>query len=110
MHKQEMTDKTTKFRQDVGARLRRLREHLKLRQEDLGEIIGMVGSGIANIEKGIRGLDPEDALRLKQSKGVTLDWLYGNDPSGLPNTLHKPLTAPKAVPATSKKSDKRGTA
>lgn len=86
-------EKSTTFREETGLRLKRLREHLGLRQEDLGQIIGMVATGISNIEKGIRGLDPEDALRLKRSTGVTLDWLYGGDAGSLPNNLLKPMTA-----------------
>lgn len=91
-------EKTTKFRVETGARLRRLREHLELRQEDLGQIVHMVGTGVSMIEKGQRGLDPEDAVRLKLSTGVTLDWLYSGDAGGLPKDRFKPLML-KSVPA-----------
>lgn len=86
-------DKSTKFREETGTRLKRLRDHLGLRQEDMGEMIGMVGTGISNIEKGIRGMDPEDAVRLKRATGVTLDWLYSGEGGALPQHLFKPLTA-----------------
>lgn len=95
-----MTNKSTQFREEVGARVRRLREALNLRQDDIGQLIGMVGTGISNIEKGIRGLDPEDAVRLKRQTGVTLDWIYAGESARLPKELFKPLTAAPTSPAT----------
>lgn len=97
-----MTDKTTKFRVEVGERLKRLRETKGMVQGDVGEIIGMVAGGISMIEKGQRGLDPEDAVRLKKATGVSLDWLYAGEAGSLPKDLFKPLTAkPLQVPANS---------
>lgn len=93
-------EKTTRFRQETGLRIRRLREHLALRQDDLGQIMGMVGTGVSNIEKGIRGLDPEDATRLKRATGVTLDWIYTGEAGSLPSHLFKPLTAATTTTAT----------
>lgn len=91
-------DKSTKFREDVGSRVKRLREHLDMRQEDIGLIIGMVGTGVSNIEQGIRGLDPEDALRLKRGTGVPLDWIYAGESARLPKDMFGPLTAAEAPP------------
>jgi transcriptional regulator with XRE-family HTH domain len=102
-------DKSTRFREETGLRLRRLREHLGLRQEDLGQIIGMVGTGISNIEKGIRGFDPEDAGRLKKATGVTLDWIYTGDAGSLPGNLFKPLTAQTATSAPTSRSLRKTT-
>lgn len=91
-------DKRTKFREDVGRRLKLLRETLSLTQASMGAVMGSAHNMVSMIEGGERGLDPEDAIRLKNAKGVTLDWLYANDPSALPNHLFKPLMTPRAVP------------
>lgn len=88
-----MGEKSTNFRVEVGERLRRLRAVKDLGQEEVGEIIGMVTSGVSMIEKGTRGLDPEDAARLKRATGVSLDWIYTGDAGSLPKDLFKPLTA-----------------
>ena len=92
-----MSEKKTKFRVEVGERLKRLRKVKDLDQVDIGQIIGMVPGGVSMIEQGQRGLDPQDAIRLKQAFGITLDWIYAGDSGALPRDLFKPLTA-QAVP------------
>lgn len=94
-----MGEKSTKFRVEVGERLKRLRLTKSLGQEDVGEIIGMVTSGVSMIENGTRGLDPEDAVRLKKATGATLDWIYAGEAGSLPKDLYAPLTA-KVVQTT----------
>jgi transcriptional regulator with XRE-family HTH domain len=107
-----MPDKESDFRVAVGKRLRILREHLKMDQEEIGKIIGQAGSGVSMIEAGHRGLDPERATRLRQATGVTLDWLYANQGGALPKNL-LPLTLPRAVvneaPSKRRKRSQGGT-
>jgi transcriptional regulator with XRE-family HTH domain len=102
-----VTEKSTQFRAEVGLRLKRLREHLNVRQEDLGALIGMGHTGVSNIEKGLRGLDPVNAVRLKHSTGVTLDWLYAGEVGALPAHLAKLMTA-SSVPAAKSRRSKAG--
>ena len=94
-----MGEKSTNFRVEVGNRIKRIRAAKDLGQEDVGQIIGMVTSGVSMIEKGQRGLDPEDAVRLKRATGVSLDWIYAGDGGALSKDLLKDLTV-KAVATT----------
>lgn len=101
-----MPDKVTKHRQEVGLRLRLLREHLNLGQQEFGESIGLTYTGVSMIESGHRGLNPEHACRLKRTHGVTLDWLYVGDVSALPHALHRALTGPRPSETSTPEADK----
>ncbi|MCB2012191.1 MAG: helix-turn-helix transcriptional regulator [Geminicoccaceae bacterium] len=72
---------------DVGERLAATRRALELTQEQLAEQVGVSRGALGNWEQGTRLPDPAAMLRLKQRHGVTLDWIYGGDPSGLPQRL-----------------------
>lgn len=98
-----MGEKSTNFRIEVGERVKRIRLAKHLGQEDVGKIIGMVTSGVSMIEKGQRGLDPEDAVRLKRATGVSLDWIYDGDGKYLDDTQRKELVLKTVATATPNK-------
>lgn len=78
------------FKKEVGERLRRTREALdgKPSQTRFAKEIGISKSRLSNYELGVRMLDLAVAVAIcEKYKGVTLDWLYMNDPDRLPAYL-----------------------
>lgn len=92
-----MPDKKTRYRAEVGSRLRLTREALEMDQGQIGIILAVGANAVSQYEKGVRLVDPEKMARLKHAKGVTLDWIYAGDPSGLSAALFKAATTPKPV-------------
>ena len=72
---------------DVGRRLRRTRLALDLDQQEFGTRAGLSQPQYNQFEKGKRLLTLASALKLCAEYGVTLDWLYRGEPSGLPYRL-----------------------
>jgi len=72
---------------DVGRRLRRTRLSLGLDQQEFGTRAGLSQPQYNQFENGKRILTLSSALRLCDEYGLTLDWLYRGDPSGLPYRL-----------------------
>lgn len=110
MHNIGMDRKWTRYKAEVGSRLRAVRETLELDQGQLAEILGFgSGNSVSMIEAGERGLDAERAAKLKRARGVTLDYLFADDPSALPKSLHTNLMKPKPIepPAARRQSHKR---
>ncbi|MCB1884631.1 MAG: helix-turn-helix transcriptional regulator [Geminicoccaceae bacterium] len=68
----------------VGERLAQARLALELTQEQLASSLNVGRSALANWERGITLADVAAMHRLKDRHGITLDYIYGNDPSGLP--------------------------
>ena len=71
----------------VGKRLKALRKRTELSQEKFGESIGLSQPRYAQYENGSRPLTLEAAAAVCAVHGVTLDWLYFGDQSGLPLRL-----------------------
>ena len=64
----------------VGRRVRLLRERRGLTQEELAERSGVSRSLIANLETGAnRGLQIENAIKIADALGVSLDLLARGD-------------------------------
>lgn len=78
----------------VAARLVAIREGLGLSQADLCRITGFSSARWAQYETGVRPLTLAAALQLNKSFGVTLDFLFLGDPSGLPVRLSTKLQIP----------------
>jgi transcriptional regulator with XRE-family HTH domain len=85
--------------------LRAIGERIRLTRVALGyptsigfaRIVGLTQQALNNYEQGIRRPDLDKALLICRATGVTLDWLYRGDPSGLPLRLsQKILGTPEA--------------
>ena len=60
---------------EIGARIRRQREHIGLTQEQLGEACDLSSSFIGHIERGSRKLSVESLYKLSSVLGVSVDYL-----------------------------------
>lgn len=61
----------------VGERVKLAREHNKLSQEQLGEVLGLSKGALSRIEAGHRRLDPVSyASKMCKLFGCTHTWLY----------------------------------
>lgn len=75
------------FDQEVkagAARIDALRQGLGLTQVGMAAIAGIPPTAMNAYCQGQRRISLNDAIRLCQRFGVTLDWLYFGDESGLP--------------------------
>lgn len=82
----------------VGERLRLFREAVELTQEQLGGEVGKERNTIAMWEAGQRLLDVLAATRLAERFGVSLDWFYRGDLSGVRADLAGRISAAIAEP------------
>ena len=71
----------------IGARLVALRESTGLRQVDFCKRAGIAQNTWNQYERGESRPQLDFAIRLVDTFGVTLDWIYLGDSSGLPHTL-----------------------
>lgn len=78
----------------IGARLLALRKSLDVSQTKIAEDLGITQPQWNQYERGNRRLTIEVAGMMVSSYGVTLDWLYLGDTSGLPLRL-EPLSKMK---------------
>lgn len=67
----------------TGHRVRMLRSDLGMRQDELGELIGVSNSTISGIETGVTGIS-RVADKLARALGTTTDYLYGLTDDPLP--------------------------
>jgi len=75
----------------VAHRLRSMREALGLNQADFARSIDIAANRWNQYEKGERMITLAVATACCEAHGVTLDWIYRGDPSGLPMRLHQRL-------------------
>lgn len=83
---------------DVARRLRRSRMALGLDQQDFGTRAGLSQPQYNQFEKGKRRLTLEAALLLCNEYGLTLDWIFRGDPSGLPYRLTTAIRDQRSSP------------
>ena len=76
-------------RQAIAERLCQTREALGLRQIDICRATGIRPTAYSNYETGRNRPNVEDMIRYAEVFGVTLDWIYRGDPSGLPHRIAK---------------------
>jgi transcriptional regulator with XRE-family HTH domain len=73
--------------EEMGDRIRTLRESRKLSQEDMGKIVGISGAAVSQWESGAtKGIKPENFLRFCAYFAVDPYWLaFGaeGDPQGV---------------------------
>ncbi len=90
-------DDTGDLRADVARRLALTRKAFGLPQQDFGTAAGMSQPQYNQFETGKRLLTLPYALSLCERYGLTLDWLYRGDPSGLPYALHEKIRSIKGL-------------
>ena len=61
--------------QEIGARIRRQREHIGMTQEQLGEACDLSASFVGHIERGSRKLSVESLYKLASVLDVSIDYL-----------------------------------
>lgn len=86
MYKGSMAD-GGKSPRAIGRRITVLRNAMKLNMTAFAETIGTTQSAVSQYESGKRRIDLDVALRIRLKTGVTLDWIYEGDRSGLPLRL-----------------------
>lgn len=72
---------------DIAKRIVALREALGHNQSAFAALVGISQPAMNNYERGLRRPDLDVAVRIHQRTGVTLDWLYMGNRSGLPAHL-----------------------
>lgn len=68
---------------DIGRRISALRQVMQLNKTAFAELIGTSQPAVSQYESGVRRPELDVALRIRLRTGVTLDWLYEGDRSGL---------------------------
>lgn len=74
----------TDFAAAFGERLKLARRAAGLTQTQLGELLGMTRSSVANIEAGRQAASAELAVKIANSAGVGVQWLLTGDAKILP--------------------------
>lgn len=72
---------------DIGRRIAVLRESLGMNKTAFSVFIGTTQPAISQYETGVRRPDLNVAMSIRLKTGVTLDWIYEGDRSGLPQRL-----------------------
>ncbi len=70
--------------QAIAGRLKAARLALGLSQKDIYEAIGVKAAAWSHWESGKRMPDPTVMFKFYRLHGITLEWIYGGDPRGLP--------------------------
>lgn len=71
----------------IAIRLNALMGALRLNQTGFAQLVGISQPGLNNYLKGHRRPDIDVAIAIQMKTGVTLDWIYLGDRSGLPSRL-----------------------
>jgi transcriptional regulator with XRE-family HTH domain len=75
----------------IGRRLTKMRETVCPNQAELCRTIGIEPNRWNQYEKGTRRIPPDIAVKVNEQYGVTTDWIYCGDRSGLSVQLNKLL-------------------
>lgn len=78
---------------EVAERLRVTREAMRLSQQDFATRAGIAPNTYNQFEQGKRLLTVAKAMALCNAHGLTLDWLFRDDPSNLPYRLVSAIRA-----------------
>ena len=68
---------------DIGRRIAALRRVMKMNKTAFAELIGVSQPAVSQYENGVRRPELDVAQRIRMRTGVTLDWIYEGDRSGL---------------------------
>ncbi len=80
----------------IAARLRRTREALALRPSEFADRARIARNTYSQWESAKGRPRIDEAMQLCDTYGVTLDWIYLGDPSGLPHRLAQALAGAAA--------------
>lgn len=72
---------------DIAMRLAALMDAMKLNQSAFAALVGITQPALNNYLKAYRRPDIDVAISIQMKTGVTLDWIYLGDRSGLPARL-----------------------
>jgi transcriptional regulator with XRE-family HTH domain len=72
---------------EIGERLKATRKALGFNATVFSRSAGIAQNAYSQYESGVRRLTLVQALKLCNKHGLTLDWLYRGDLSGLPQQL-----------------------
>lgn len=72
---------------DIARRIEALRTALDMNGSQFAAAIGVTQPALSNYEAALRRPDLDVAIKIRARTGVTLDWLYLGDRSGLPRRL-----------------------
>ena len=72
---------------EIARRLGRLRNVLRMSQAEFCREIGVAPNRWNQYERGQRQITIDVAARIRQRFGVTTDWIYFGDESGLPRRI-----------------------
>lgn len=70
--------------ESIGARLMQARQALGMTQAQMADQAGIARNAYNQWERGVERPSLGLALQLCDTFGLTLDWIYRGDPSGLP--------------------------
>ena len=84
----------------ISKRLIATREALGLRPSQFCEAAGIPRTTYSNWESGEKRPGLSAAIKLVKVHGLTLDWIYLGDPSGLPTRISSKLPADLLTGAT----------
>ena len=87
---------------DVADRLRITREALGLTQAAIGNLAGISAQAWNNNERGRDRISLDQAIKLCIATGISLDWIFRGDMSGLRHDL-----AAKIMKKTAEKQERR---
>jgi transcriptional regulator with XRE-family HTH domain len=68
-------------RQVLGERLKKAREYVGLKQDDVAKTLGIPRSALSNVEAGTRKVDAIELARLAKLYQRPVAWFTGEDPS-----------------------------
>lgn len=77
----------------IGERLKRTREAMELNQATWCRLVGIETQAWNNYERGLRRISVDQAIKVCQATGVSLDWIYRGIAFGLPIELATALQA-----------------
>lgn len=83
MRAKPMRDLSSRHKQAIGQRLALTRQALGLQQNEFADRAGLAANTYNQFETGKNRPSVEAALALKDAYGMTLDWIYDGDMSGL---------------------------
>ena len=76
------------WKRQVGQRLRAVRTAAGYRTaREFAEKLNIEENTLTSWERGERLIEPEDLVAVRELTGVTADYIYYDDPSGLPPEL-----------------------
>jgi transcriptional regulator with XRE-family HTH domain len=78
---------------DIGRRIAALRLALDKNQSAFAALVGLTQPALNNYERGLRRPELDKAMLIVARTGVTLDWLYLGERSGLPQRLLELIAA-----------------